>query len=398
MKTYLALIFSVMFVFSGISIAQLSSYGIDGYIKDMVSTTKIPFSSDRWYDNLIHARLNTHWYPSNDLTGEFDLRMRAYYGGTVENIPDFLDQIRSHHQFTQLDAVLWNEKKSVGYLEADRLYLTWYQGRFDMTVGRQRIAWGTSWVWNPTDLFNPLSPLNFDYEEGPGVDAVRAEYFYGPISKFEIAVRPGKTKKGWIGAGKWTTNFMNYDFNFLGGITDNRWVVGGSWSGSILNAGFRGEFTVKKKPELITEYKNIYFLIGGTPLSSYGKAVFTGVLSGDYTFPNSFYIHTEVLYNSSGKIKDAGAYAFEASKLGMLSPSRWSIYQEFAYDVTPLIRADFFSLFNPNDKSYVLLPSLSYSVVTNVDLFVIGLFFHGKPLTEFGDYGTSIYLRIKWSF
>jgi hypothetical protein len=380
------------------SFGQNSIFDYDGYVKDLVSTTKFPFSPDRYYDNLVHARLNTHWYPTSSLTGEFDLRMRAYYGGTVEHTPGFLDQIKSHHQLTQLDAVLWNEKKSVGYLEADRLYFTWYHGGFDITVGRQRIAWGTSWVWNPTDLFNPLSPLNFDYEEGPGVDAVRAEYFYGPISKFEIAVRPGKTKNGWIGAGKWTTNFMNYDFNLLGGITDNRWVAGGSWSGSILKAGFRGEFTVKQKPTLIPDFKNIYFLIGGTPLSLYNEAVVTGVLSGDYTFPNSFYIHTEVLYNSNGKTKDAGVYTLEASKLGMLSPSRWSLYQEFAYDITPLIRGDLFALYNPDDNSSVVLPSLSYSVVTNVDLYIIGLFFQGKQLTEFGDYGTSIYLRVKWSF
>ncbi len=392
-------LFILLFLFLTMSsLAQNSFFDYDGFVEDLASTTKFPFEQDRYYDNLIHARLNTHWYPTSSLTGEFDLRMQAYYGGTVEHTPGFLNEIKSHHQFTQLDAVLWNEKKSVGYLEADRLYLTWYSGNFDMTLGRQRIAWGTSWVWNPTDLFNPVSPLNFDYEAGPGVDAFKAEYYYGPVSKFEIAVRPGKTKNGWIEAGKWSTNIWNYDFNLLGGVTNNRWIFGGSWAGSILDAGFRGEFTVEQKPTLIPEYKYIYFLIGGTPLSAYDKPVFTGVLSGDYTFPNSFYIHTEVLYTGNGKTKNTGAYTLEASQLGMLTAARWSIYQEVAYDITPLIRGDIFALFNPNDKSYVILPMVSYSVITNVDVDIIGLFFQGKPLTEFGDYGTSVYIRGKWSF
>ena len=399
MKTYLALIFSVMFVFSGISIAQLSSYGIDGYIKDMVSTTKIPFSSDRWYDNLIHARLNTHWYPSNDLTGEFDLRMRAYYGGTVENIPDFLDQIRSHHQFTQLDAVLWNEKKSVGYLEADRLYLTWYQGRFDMTVGRQRIAWGTSWVWNPTDLFNPQSPLDFDYEELPGTDAVRMQYYTGPVTKVEAAIRPAKTFDKVIAAGLISLNKWDYDFNIIGGIKENRWVVGGGWSGAILDAGFRGEFTVTQKPEPISKYKILQIFVPSyKPLSTFKDPVFSFVLSGDYTFPNSFYIHTEVLYYNIGRINNAGLYQQESLDLGMLSPSRWSIYQEFSYDITPLMRGSLFAIYNPDDHSNVIVPSVSYSVITNLDLYLIGLIFNGDNFTQYGDYGTSFYARIKYSF
>ena len=85
-------------------------------------------------------------------------------------------------------------------------------------------------------------------------------------------------------------------------------------------------------------------------------------------------------------------------KLGMLTPAAWSIYQEFSYDITPLIRGSIFGLFNPNDGSRVIVPSVSYSIFTNWDLYLIGLFFHGEPHTEFGGYGSSIYARVKWSF
>jgi hypothetical protein len=63
-----------------------------------------------------------------------------------------------------------------------------------------------------------------------------------------------------------------------------------------------------------------------------------------------------------------------------------------------LIRGSLFGIFNPDDKSYVIVPSASYSVITNLDLYVIALLFDGDNLTQYGDYGSSIYLRIKYSF
>ena len=82
----------------------------------------------------------------------------------------------------------------------------------------------------------------------------------------------------------------------------------------------------------------------------------------------------------------------------MLSAARWSIYQEFSYDITPLIRGSLFGIFNPDDKSYVIVPFVTYSVATNWDLMIISQIFRGDTLTEFGEFGTSYYFRLKFSF
>ena len=74
----------------------------------------------------------------------------------------------------------------------------------------------------------------------------------------------------------------------------------------------------------------------------------------------------------------------EAYSLGMLTAARWSIYQEFAYDITPLIKGCLFGIFNPDDGSYAVVPSVTYSVITNLDLLLIAQVFEGDPLTEFG--------------
>jgi len=106
--------------------------------------------------------------------------------------------------------------------------------------------------------------------------------------------------------------------------------------------------------------------------------------------------HLTLSVDSSGD--NAIAIVEPTSSLGLLTAARWSIFQEFAYDITPLLRGTLFGIYNPNDKSYVIVPSLSYSVITNLDLYFVAFFFEGAPLTEYGEYGTTIYARIKYSF
>jgi hypothetical protein len=184
----------------------------------------------------------------------------------------------------------------------------------------------------------------------------------------------------------------------MAGFKKNRWIVGTAWSGDILEAGFRGEITLSQNPKRLKAYDSLYSAFGLESLSANPDKVLSFVLSGDYTFPNSFYIHTELLFNSNGKTKNTGLFNQEALSLGMLSASKWSVYQEFSYDISPLMRGSIFAIIDPNDNSFVLVPAVSYSVLTNLDLYVIGLLFRGNNLTEFGDQGNYFYTRLKWSF
>jgi hypothetical protein len=124
----------------------------------------------------------------------------------------------------------------------------------------------------------------------------------------------------------------------------------------------------------------------------------TGAVSGDYTFPSSLYIHTEVLYSSEGTTIQAAFARPRVTELGLLSPARWSLFQEFAFDVSPLVRADLFAIYNPDDGSSAIVPSVTWSVVTNFDATFFALFFNGDALTEFGQLGSIAYIRGKWSF
>lgn len=378
------------------SFAQLSSTDYNGYVKYLFSSAKYPGVNDSFNDHLLHTRLNTRWYPAKSLTAALELRTRIFYGESVEKIPFYSSLIESKQGLVDLDVLLWDEKKTIGYAEIDRLWLDYVKDDWQFTIGRQRIAWGTSWAWNPTDLFNPKEVLDFDYEEMPGADAIRIQHYTGPVTKVELAVSPGKKKEDLIAAGLISFNQWNYDFNLIAGYKKERWVVGGGWVGDILNAGFRGEILISEAHHQKFE-SPLYQLFNIESLSSDNPAV-SFVISGDYTFSNSFYIHTEILFNSNGTDRFASLYRQESIEHDMITPALWSIFQEFAYQFSPLLRAGVFGIFNPNDKSFVIVPTASYSIVTNFDFYLTGLLFAGDALTEYGDYGSTLFLRLKYSF
>jgi hypothetical protein len=365
------------------------SFDIGGYLKYLFSYSDNR-TTGQTADHLLHGRLNTKWYASDAWTLACEIRARAYAGGSVEKTPQFIDLIRNNHEFAHLDAILWDRRSTVGYTEIDRLWADWNNGRWEATLGRQRFALGTNLVWNPTDLFNPYSILDFDYEERPGFDGVHVQYYLGPVSKIEIASKPGKTSWRSTSAAVLTLNAWQYDFHILAARRSGLWLAGGSWAGDIAGAGFRGEATLSQRPAEI--------LPGMYDASKTTGTMSSIAISLDYTFPNTLYFHFESLYNSAGATRDAGLFAIQSQTLGLLLPSRWSLYEEVSYDITPLIRGSVFLINNPTDGSLVALPSVTWSVVTNLDFTALAIVSNGNPLTEFGGYGRSGYLRFKWAF
>ena len=371
-------------LFAAPAAAQTEKTDLGGYLEYLFSSAyDTPAGNST--DQLLHARLNGKWYPSESITGIMELRFRGYYGEAVEQTPNFAEQLKNRLGYGTLDATLWSDRNTIGYGEVDRLYMNWAPKDFQVTVGRQRIAWGTNLVWNVIDIFNPLSILDFDYVERPAVDAVQVQYYTSPVTKIAVAFKPHTMYSDNITGFLWTLNHWDYDFHLVGGERYGLAYVGGGWAGDIAGGGFRGEALLSDKPDLATG-------------KSSGTMMTSAALSGDYTFQNSFYIHTELLYNSEGVSSGASRYLPVSQHLGLLSPAKWSLFQEFSYDISPLVRGSAFAIYNPDDRSIALVPSMTWSALTNVDIMVLGLIFSGAGQSEYGGLGKGLYVRGKWSF
>ncbi|MCC6396779.1 MAG: hypothetical protein IT282_07140 [Bacteroidetes bacterium] len=383
---------SIVTFFFVVGATNAQDIAIQGYVKDLAG----------WVDqrptmgtltlghihNTFQNRLTTRYYPSSTLTLACDLRTRMIYQREFNAGGMFTSALQGASELLDLNAVLIDRDDAVLVSQVDRLSVDWILGPLQLTVGRQRIAWGTNLVWNPTDLFNPFSVLDFDYEERPGVDGFRAQIFTGPTSKIELAVAPGKTSRNRAVMALVHVNSWSYDFNMMGGVFQEGYVLGFSWAGQVLDAGFRGE----------VRWTGNQHSADPTTLSDARQSYFIATLSGDYTFANSLYLHTEVLFNGNGVSEDAGPRWAVALSRGLLSPARWSVYQEVSGNISALVRLSMFGLINPEDDSFVLVPSLTWSVATNWDILVIALIPAGQTRTEFGGMGSGAYARVKWSF
>ena len=111
-----------------------------------------------------------------------------------------------------------------------------------------------------------------------------------------------------------------------------------------------------------------------------------------------FYIHTEYLYNGLGTTGPAGSRRFDIISTGELTPARHSIFQEFAYQISPLVRGDFFIIYNPSDKSWVAAPSVQYSIATNWEIYLLAFPSGGNQGTEYGGFPDQYFGRVKFSF
>lgn len=342
-------------------------------------------------DHLFHGRLNSAWYLSESFRMQCELRFRIFAGKTVERTPHFTELLQRRDDLFHLDAVLWQNRSLVGYGEVDRLFAQWSPPGWIVSLGRQRIAWGTSLVWNVTDVFNPSSILDFDYEEKPAVDAFRLQYFPSELSKADVAIKLAHTRNKTTIAVQYSWNIAEYDVSVLGGKTQNRMFAGTTWAGNICGGGFRGEVLWMESAQTSPLPPSNFF-------AQDKRDQFSFVLSADYTFPNSLYLHSELLYNSTGTRRNAGLYHSDARIAGLLSPAKMNLFYHVGYILTPLIRLDGMMLHNPLDHSLALLPALYYSALENFDFSLIFLVTRGSATTEYSPRQTMIVLRTQYSF
>lgn len=367
-----------------------SKFDFKGYLK-YLTTVNFQEVNEEWItDNLLHNRLEFRYYPGEKWKVDVEMRNRLFYGEFVKlsnsnpgmNYADFIDR---DNGFVDL-SFNWAEGNSyILNTTIDRLFIDYNSGKWQVRAGRHRINWGQNLVWNPNDVFNAYSYFDFDYEERPGTDAVRVQYFAGATSSAEFVYQLGDHINEMSFMGLYKFNKWNYDIQFLGGQVKRDLVIGTGWSGDIKGGGFRGEFT--------------YFHDKDSLRDPAGQLVAS--ISGDYTLRNSTYLQASIIYNSKGSTGKAGMInpnILTQTSAKFLTLSRLDIFGQVSYPISPLWRADLASIINPFDGSFFIGPGAGYSISDNMELLLFGQLFVGDPGTEFGGVGKLLYFRYKWAF
>lgn len=385
MKRLVLILIFTSFIFQLSAQEKERNWRLNGYLQTLQNLL-IPTASSQWQTmTSINNRIDFRWAPGHSFSFHIGVRNILNLGQMVQLNYSDSTKLIAEEGFFDLTHLWVSDSSYYFYSNIDRVNVKWKVGNFETTVGRQRINWGINLVWTPNDIFNTFNYFDFDYVERPGCDAILLEYFTGTTSSLQLGFKMDHNNEI-TSALMYRFNRWNYDFQAFGGVMTEDVVIGAGWSGDIKGAGFTGELSYFHPYEHFSD----------------SSGVLVVSVSMNYTFKNSLFVNGSYLFNSAGTKGPAG-YGTLFSLYADISAKNFthamhSIYAGIGYPVTPLIRADLACIFNPNDKSGFAGPSVDFSLTNNLSLLIIGQVFWGDGLTEFGDYGSLYYMRLKWNF
>lgn len=348
-----------------------NSFSLSGSYRNLYLSSRTMVDKDRYYLDSNRLRIEA----KGELSHSFSYNMQ------YDNHIAFGDYL-STNEFEALEATAgslpsgqyWNldhEIKRDNELIWDhsiyRGYAIMRQGDIDLTLGRQRVPWGKGWFWSPLDMFNPVSPTAIERDERGGVDAALLTFSKGRVSSLSLLYIPQRDFLDST-AGRIVFPLASYDIAISAGRHMERGFAGLDFAGYVGDGGFYGE---------LVSIENIK-----------GDQKLNYLFSGNYNFESSLYIMIEYFRNGGAIVPGALLSYGGEEYVGI----------QISYELTPLTRWDNYLIFNLDDNSRFLSPTLSYSLSDNIVLKAGVQLFAGESTAEYGDRQDIYYGDFSWYF
>lgn len=128
-----------------------------------------------------------------------------------------------------------------GEIFVDRAFAIWEPGDFSrVTLGKQRISWGTGFVFSALDVFNPLPPQEIVTPERRGVDGVRWQQQSGSVRWEGVYAFLDEDRR--TGAVRARVTKDTFDTAVTAGRLAGKSFYGAETSGDIGSFGVRAEY------------------------------------------------------------------------------------------------------------------------------------------------------------
>lgn len=300
-------------------------------------------------------------------------------GGGIVHTPEFQQAAAAPEPtYLDLEQVLQKGERHWWQHRIHRAWLQFVRDKWELKLGRQRIAWGSGRVWNPSDRFNPIKPTALEPEEKLGVDAILATRSLSQFGTATLVVAPANRRRAV--SGKYALRIRDTvgetDYAFaLAKIGQERLIaadVTGNWRGG----AYRIE-AVYARPSQAKAYVQL-------------STGYDYTLSNRY-FPRGLYLLAEYFYNQA-----AGSLSKASDRLDTLSPHLLAL--ALGYDLTPLVRFDALALMDVAKWGVYWSPKITWSVQENLDLTFFAQFPNGKEGSEFGWMHTLIAAQVNKYF
>jgi hypothetical protein len=277
-----------------------------------------------------------------------------------------------------------------GYgIGAYRAWVALEDERGVLRAGRQRIAWGSGKLWNPTDVLNPYDPISLERDERRGVDALYARAGVGELGQGELAWAPNDVWVDHALLARGRMNWGGWDVSLLGGKIPGStasYVVGGDFAGALFDGTAHGE-VARFDPVNDTPYWKAglgydYNFASDTPWSWLKDSAFV----------------FEVYHAGNGR-GDPRRYDFDALRAGR-EPGVAQDYAgaTFSKDLHTLLKFECVAIVNADDGSTFAYPSLAWNPVPDLWLSVAWRRFGGDKLGEYGRQPNQTVLSAQYWF
>jgi hypothetical protein len=368
MKKWFLSFLVLLLINANIPLIAQEGVEIFGYFESQVMGTSVKNSFYQLISNKLRVDLKSSLSENITFAANFDFI--TYHGKTKWNILDFLpDSVTSTVSQGMEDFyVLPFSNRTF----LDNAYIKFRFKFFDLTVGKQQISLGTGYVWNPTDVFNVKDYLDPTYEQ-PGHNAVRLEVPLGAMYSLTALYSPEDTLKDSAKMIQFKGQISHFDYylifiknvwrfhdytqfdltamNFLE-MPEKRQLFGASTVGELLGMGIWAEYA----------YSNM----------EVSEDFYELVVGADYTFDFQTYMMVEYYQNTLGKTDFQNFDLNDWMRLltqEQKAISRDQIYILFQHPATDLLSMGLSTIYSISDNSMALVPTLSYSLSENVDIF-----------------------------
>ena len=356
-----------------------------GYLRYMNSSSVIN-SDSTIKDNLIHNRLRIKLDLNSRFNAVVEMRNRAFFGQATKINPNLGNILNNDLGELDLSFVPYDQKELVIHSIFDRAYIKYSSDKWELRIGRQRINWGVNLAWNPNDLFNAYSLIDFDYQERLGVDALRLQYYIGEMSTIELSAQPGMSIDKSIFAGLWKFNLNGSDFQFLFGNYYEDVAIGFGLATNIKNAGVTIEST--------------YFNPKNNSKTSEGLSTSFSV---DYSTKSGIYFNSSFLFNSLGSTKKStdnnlfGSFLTDISAKRLM-PSKLTYFTQVSGNFTPAINGSMTIFHMKGEEMLLIMPSITYELKENLDTMLLAQLIYNQIESNFNSMGVGIFLRCAYNF
>jgi hypothetical protein len=262
-----------------------------------------------------------------------------------------LSGTRAGDDWLGIDWTIHDGRMVVWRQRVDRLNVALSHGPWSLRVGRQAISWATTLFLTPADPFVPLDPADPFREYRRGVDAVRAQWYPGPLSVVDVVIRPARTPYGntltALARGK--TTLHGWELSAWGGAVHDKAGAAVGLTRSVGASALRAELALRE--------------------GSAGTLVVRGAIGLDRRVTlagRDLYGVIEYQHDGFGAAGPTGlpgvALSRPAQRTELQVLGRDEAAAQLTYQLQPLLGLELLALWNLRDGSGLVAPAASLSL------------------------------------